>query len=258
MSLKRETPKKVKRYSGTVLCLFILLYLFSCGSTEQLVRFGVYQGMLPAASCPGIDYVLELRKDGSYLESMRYREHESEIYIRIGNFTVEDRKYVCLNDPGANTAVSCFFAGDSQLRMLDGSGNIISGDLAEYYILNIRENLSDAGNVIKVHGNEPFWGMTLIPGDHLHFKTLETQDIDIGFALPDFEIEFAGGTAYIRIEHPDMMFELELEYAECTDTMSDIVYPLRAELLLQDPSGQRRYKGCARIETMSDSAKLIK
>ncbi|KQW69272.1 hypothetical protein ASE17_12470 [Phenylobacterium sp. Root77] len=89
---------------------------------------------------------------------------------------------------------------------------------------------------IDAHGTEPFWGVQI----------RETQ---IGFSTPDANVTFpnkgmtlAGGKAVWESAAGDKPIKVTLsEQPGCSDGMSDLKYPLAAEVAL----GGTTYKGCA-------------
>jgi uncharacterized membrane protein len=246
ISKKEAESWRILKVANCAVLLIALNLLFSCSGSKQFGVSGVYSGILPAASCPGIDYVLELRENGTFLERMQYMEHEAAVYIRIGSFAREKRGLICLNGRHDGSSLPCFSMEDSGLRLRASDGKLIEGEMADLYVLTRQDSTFTAGPALMLHGNEPFWGLTLIPGRYLHFHTLETPEWEVEIDIPDFLLQFQDSLAYIRIEHPDILFEIKIWDHECSDGMSDILYPMRSEVRIQNPFGERHYFGCAR------------
>ncbi|OZI71103.1 copper resistance protein NlpE [Bordetella genomosp. 12] len=92
---------------------------------------GSYGGVLPCADCPGIEMKLTLNADGSYTLSRRYQDRQAQpehvsgrFHWLPGNGTIE------LEGEGSRWRV-----GENQLSLLDADGKVITGALAEHYIL---------------------------------------------------------------------------------------------------------------------------
>lgn len=94
---------------------------------------GEYSGVLPCASCEGIETHLVINADLSYRLTQRYLGESGELIIKEGNFTWNERgSAISL----ANDATPMQFqVGENQLFMLDQEGKRISGALADDYRL---------------------------------------------------------------------------------------------------------------------------
>ena len=99
---------------------------------------GVYSGTLPCADCEGIQTVLTLEKDGSYSKETSYVGKSGEVFQQKGKFK--------WNDPGNRITLEdssqtvTYLVEENRLTQLDKSGNKITGDLAERYILRKENN----------------------------------------------------------------------------------------------------------------------
>jgi copper homeostasis protein (lipoprotein) len=92
---------------------------------------GVYRGMIPCADCEGIETVLVLKADNTYLHQTRYKGKSSDVSNDSGVFTWSaDGRSVTL---GQN--VQHFQVGENTLVMLDSQGKRITGELAAKYQL---------------------------------------------------------------------------------------------------------------------------
>ncbi|KJJ37631.1 copper resistance protein NlpE [Aequorivita vladivostokensis] len=107
----------------------------SHNSENSLDWAGVYEGTTPCADCEGIKTVLELRDDKTYTLSQTYlgkMEGENE-FVQTGNFVWDESGSKVLLKSESDTLQ--YKVGENQLWMLDSSGNMVEGDLAEFYIL---------------------------------------------------------------------------------------------------------------------------
>ena len=89
---------------------------------------------------------------------------------------------------------------------------------------------------LDAHGTEPFWGVK-IRENQIEFSTPEANIAfpNKGGALVD------GKVVWESTEGPRPIKITLREQAECSDGMSDLTYPLAAEVAL----GGTTYKGCA-------------
>ena len=89
---------------------------------------------------------------------------------------------------------------------------------------------------IDAHGTEPFWAVE-IRATQISFKTP-----DASIVFPANTVTIAGGAAVWESKAGDKPIKITLhERTGCSDGMSDLKYPLAAEVAL----GGTTYKGCA-------------
>lgn len=99
--------------------------------------WGIYQGTLPAADCPGIDVTLEINKDNTFQSKFVYQER---------NITFEDQGLYTINDSilttiGENADTVYYKITDNSLKMLDQYKNEIPDEIGKLYILKKQEHL---------------------------------------------------------------------------------------------------------------------
>ena len=82
---------------------------------------GTYKGLLPCASCEGIETTLTLKDDGSYdLTTLYVGEKDAQPSTVSGQYRLSDDKtLVRLDDAGFNYV---YFIGDNLLEMRDADG----------------------------------------------------------------------------------------------------------------------------------------
>lgn len=87
---------------------------------------GTYAGTLPCADCPGIDATLAFAPDGSYIETMNYRER-GVVNTTRGHWSLEaGGKRVKLHADEANASDAWMeIVSSGEIRMLDADGNPI-------------------------------------------------------------------------------------------------------------------------------------
>lgn len=107
------------------------------GHTSQLALdwAGTYSGVLPCASCPGIDTTVTLNADGSFERRMIYIDDDPMPVIESGIFTWDDAgRSVTLDAEGMEP--QRYQVGEHRLIQLDPAGQHIEGELAANYILH--------------------------------------------------------------------------------------------------------------------------
>jgi uncharacterized lipoprotein NlpE involved in copper resistance len=104
-------------------------------SQNALDWAGMYKGVVPCADCEGIETVLILNSDNTYLLRTNYLgKPDAQAIEKTGSFTW---------NPAGNTVIlgnienapTQYFVGENQVIQLDMSGNRITGGLADKYIL---------------------------------------------------------------------------------------------------------------------------
>lgn len=120
----------MKRYvSGA---LFLLLGACSSATDVSRSYCGVYQGILPAASGPGIEVTLRLDKDYGFVEKDVYLDEQDGTFYNQGRYFSKGRKIRLKSSDGME---SYYLVEEGQLRRLDLEGRMITGVLADNYIL---------------------------------------------------------------------------------------------------------------------------
>jgi heat shock protein HslJ/uncharacterized lipoprotein NlpE involved in copper resistance len=97
---------------------------------------GLYTGVIPCADCEGIQTLIRLNDDLSYIWKTRYLGKDETIFGTTGNFNwSDDGSSITLIDNLNEQSGPSWLVGENILFMLDGDGNRITGDLAEMYRL---------------------------------------------------------------------------------------------------------------------------
>lgn len=90
---------------------------------------GTYTGVIPCASCPGINTTITLNNDGTYEKTVQYLESNDKPHTTKGNFKWSaDKTYITVDENN-------YLIGENKLFMLDADNKTIEGDLADNYIL---------------------------------------------------------------------------------------------------------------------------
>ncbi len=112
------------------LCLTVLVVL-SLGACSRHYC-GTYQGVLPAASGPGIETTLILNSDGTYDMESIYMDEVAGVFEDEGTYSVSDG-IITLNSPEMEQTY--FRMEEGQVRRLDTHQKPVIGELEEHYIL---------------------------------------------------------------------------------------------------------------------------
>ncbi|MGI2201437.1 copper resistance protein NlpE [Shewanella baltica] len=106
------------------------------GDTSQnsLDWAGSYEGVLPCASCEGIQTLITLQADNSFVQETVYLGKDEKIFKLIGKAVWDDKGQKITLDDGTQ-----YLVGENQLIMLDTEGKRITGDLAANYVLKKKQ-----------------------------------------------------------------------------------------------------------------------
>ncbi len=126
----------------------------SDNSQNSLDWSGVYAGVLPCASCPGIQTVITLNSDSTYKMETVYMESEGEAEIKEGTFSwSNDGSSIALSGFAEGEGSNQFLVGENQLIQLTMEGTKVEGELADKYVL------AKASNLV-----EQYWKLTEVAG----------------------------------------------------------------------------------------------
>ena len=96
---------------------------------------GTYSGILPCASCPGIETRVTLHEDGTFERAMLYIDEAQVPETDSGAFTWNSAGGAISLDAGGGES-QLYQVGENVLFHLDRSGERITGDLAGRYVLH--------------------------------------------------------------------------------------------------------------------------
>ena len=122
-----------KNLLGAIAAL-LLLNLLSCATKAHWA--GVYTGVIPSASGEGIDVKVTLNANETYKVEYRYIGRSDEIFTSAGKFTWNLEKDTIIMDSEREGDPPTYYKiGQKAIIHLDIEGNIITGELANDYIL---------------------------------------------------------------------------------------------------------------------------
>lgn len=99
---------------------------------NALDYFGVYEGTLPAASCPGIRTVLTLHKDTTFTLHSEYIDEKDGVFDAKGRYALQGSLMTLRADDGE---IYYYKVEEGRVRLLNADKKPITGPLAENYIL---------------------------------------------------------------------------------------------------------------------------
>ena len=102
-------------------------------SENSLDWAGTYTGLIPAADAPGINVTITLNPDLTYEMRYEYIDHPDSNFTDTGAFTWDKDGSVIKLD--AAIVPPYYKVGENQLTQLDMEGNLITGALADNYLL---------------------------------------------------------------------------------------------------------------------------
>lgn len=104
-------------------------------SATSLDWNGTYKGTLPCASCEGIETILTLNVDRTYKLTTHYFGRNDALEEEdTGTFTWDETGSVITLEKVSNGSTQ-YKVGENRIWQLDMEGNMITGDLADHYIL---------------------------------------------------------------------------------------------------------------------------
>ena len=128
----------MRHWTKTLFAALVLPLAAACGGGDKValdedveLRTGRYEGLLPAADCPGIEIVLDLMAGDSFEVEMRYIDRDT-FTVRGGYHLSGDVLSAIDGESGDTTYFKV--AGDS-LRMLDSNKSYITSPFSDMYVL---------------------------------------------------------------------------------------------------------------------------
>ncbi len=115
----------------TLIAAFAALAFLGCRNEKDVA--GLYEGVIPAADCPGIKITLMLRDNGRYTMNSDYLECDTS-FTESGEYSVAGDT-VSLSAIDGKAFAYRFIKSGSALRMLDADGNAIDGVVKDNYTL---------------------------------------------------------------------------------------------------------------------------
>lgn len=99
---------------------------------NSLDYVGTYKGIFPAADCPGIETTLVINANKTFTQHFSYLERNAS-FEEKGTYTLKGNLLTLKEENGT---MSYYKVEENRVRKLDGNKEIITGDLADFFILN--------------------------------------------------------------------------------------------------------------------------
>ncbi len=111
-------------------------------SRNALDWAGTYSGVLPCASCEGIETELKIKDDNTYSLTTSYLGEDDPMTETIeGSFEwLEEGNTIKLDGIEEGSRSPFFKIEENRVRYLDLEGNVVEGELESYYILSKEGN----------------------------------------------------------------------------------------------------------------------
>ena len=204
---------------------------------------GSYQGTLPCADCPGIDYQISLYDDNHYKQLMVYRNrNEGKAFTDTGTWKMENDSVIQL----VRQQRQRFLFENGKLYSLDQEGKRISGALADNYILRpveggrnyaLLKEKAAAGIDLWAVGSEPGWSLEMDRQKTIFFQNMEGDSVRLPVPRP------RPNTDTLRVytaKTEKAEFILTIRHRACTDDMSGFMRPYTVEVQFKE----KNYRGC--------------
>lgn len=136
---------------------------------------GTYSGITPCADCEGIETTITLKRDGKYSRRLVYQGKSKTPLMSMGKYEWNEAgSVVTLLSPAGEDQM--YKVGENRLIHLDKQGKMISGDLADKYVLE--KNFADPAvegvrwEMVELKG-EPFEKADGLEVPHIIFDSVE-------------------------------------------------------------------------------------
>lgn len=134
---------------------------------NALDYYGTYEGMLPCASCEGIETRLSLYPEQQYRLEMTYIGRSEEAFVDEGRFSWNEAgTTITLEGIRSEEQPTQYFVAENRLIQLDMAGERITGELAEAY--ELRKPLPD----------RPAWNNPLPDRERFVLQALNGESIE--------------------------------------------------------------------------------
>jgi heat shock protein HslJ len=119
---------------------------------NSLDYHGTYEGVLPCASCEGIETRLSLYPGQQYRLETVYKGRSEEAFVDEGRFSWNEAgSTITLEGIDADERTNQYFVAENRLIKLDFEGDRITGELAEAYELDKKSDVNLSTNASLPH-----------------------------------------------------------------------------------------------------------
>ncbi|MBN1989685.1 MAG: copper resistance protein NlpE N-terminal domain-containing protein [Bacteroidales bacterium] len=129
----------MKNVVSVLVVSLLFVTMVSCSSVskneESIELDGKYVGVLPCASCPGIETTFNFSANGTLLKSTNYIDNGVVDVDLPGYWHVEDDSIICISWQVKAPMEYYKQTSDSTIVMLSSDKSEITGELAPFYVL---------------------------------------------------------------------------------------------------------------------------
>jgi uncharacterized lipoprotein NlpE involved in copper resistance len=94
---------------------------------------GAYTGIIPSADGPGINVLIQLNRDDTFILEYSYVKWPENLFTAKGSFKWNDAGNIIILN--VKDWPPYYRVGQNELTQLDMKGKVIAGNLAENYVL---------------------------------------------------------------------------------------------------------------------------
>lgn len=245
--------------SKLLLALAAVIWTAACTSDKPSAKqleqarnlVGQFVGTVPCADCKGIEYMLTLNSDFTYIGAMRHLGKADSPVGLSGTWSFTGENKFKLSS--AQAGMDQFEIGKNRLLLLNARGERITGDMAEQYILwrsgfqpaamaagdsggDLLKAKREAGLEFFALGTEPFWSLEMDLDQRVSFYSLT----DTLHSLPSMGQSKDGALLY-EVIGPRARLLISIKRETCSDGMSDREYPYSVSVTRDEKT---TYQGC--------------
>ncbi len=145
---------------------------------------GTYRDTLPCADCEGILTEIVLNSDLSYKLGTSYLGKNGEVFRSEGNFNwSKDGSTIILYGFDATKENNQFKVGENKLIKLDIDGKLITGNLAEKYVIHKQQNVLTGR----------YWRLVELRGKKIEKAENQPKEVFLFFNVDGKSVQGNGG-----------------------------------------------------------------
>jgi heat shock protein HslJ len=145
---------------------------------------GVYRGILPYPNTDGVETIINIKKDGTYLFRSRAVGNPDDTFEMKGRYNLNRKGIVTLDRTGEQSVSALYTAGRDIITQLDSAGQAIPGDSAGRFILKR----------IPAEITETYWKLTALYGSPVVWTGSPAREPHIILKLEGFRVFGHSGT----------------------------------------------------------------
>jgi heat shock protein HslJ len=221
--------------------LILMITVMSCKTGEKTTKTvgdghnsqnsldwaGTYRDTLPCADCEGILIEIVLKTDLTYESATKYLGKDGDISRSKGNFSWnKEGSTITLEGVDGTKESNQFKVGENKLQKLDMDGKVITGNLADKYVIQKQQNVLTGrywrlvelrGKKIEKAGNSPKEAFLFINADSKSvYGNAGCNSVHGGIEIGEMNRIKFSKMAATMMACPDM--EVEREFLQVLET----------------------------------------